>query len=502
MEKRLQELKHRLEEVTALNSVSELLYWDQSTNMPSGGAAGRARHAATVGTVAHERLTDPAIGRLLDELEPWAEKLPYDSDDAALLRIARREYDRAVKVPADFVAQLSSHTADTYQVWAAARPENDFAKVEPYLRRTLELSRQLAEYFAPYEHVADPLIDMADYGMKASTIRSLFSQLRARLVPMVEAITSQPLADDSCLHREFPEAGQIAFGRQIAREIGFDFERGRLDKSPHPFTTGFSIGDVRITTRVDEHFLGNSLFSTIHEAGHALYEQGVQQSYDGTLLAGGTSSGVHESQSRLWENVVGRSRNFWEHYYPKLRQIFPAPLAGVELETFYRAINKVERSLIRTESDEVTYNLHVMIRFDLELALLEGKLAVHDLPEAWRERYRSDLGVVPPDNRDGVMQDVHWYGGTIGGAFQGYTLGNIMCGMFYESALQAHPEIPSEIRIGKFSTLHGWLRDNIYTFGSKYTASELVERVTGGPVQVDSYINYLRRKYGELYDLA
>jgi carboxypeptidase Taq len=265
--------------------------------------------------------------------------------------------------------------------------------------------------------------------------------------------------------------------------------------------TKFSLGDVRITTRVNERDLGDALFSTLHEAGHGMYEQGINMAYEGTPLAQGTSAGVHESQSRLWENIVGRSRGFWEHYYPRLQAIFPEQLGKIPLDTFYRAINKVQRSLIRVDADEVTYNLHVMIRFDLELELLEGRLEIRDLPEAWDERYETDLGIHAPDNRDGVLQDVHWYGGLIGGAFQGYTLGNILSGLYYAQALKAHPEIPSEIGRGKFDTLHSWMRDNIYTHGSKFTADELTEKVTGGPLRIDPYIDYLRTKYGELYSL-
>jgi len=320
-------------------------------------------------------------------------------------------------------------------------------------------------------------------------------------VPVVEAITSQPPADDSCLHQRFPEPAQWAFNLEVARQIGYDFERGRLDKTHHPFMTKFSLGDVRITTRVDENFLSPALFATIHETGHALYEQGINANYEGTPLADGTSSGVHESQSRLWENRVGRSRAFWEFYYPTLQAVFPEQLGKVPLETFYRAINKVERSLIRVEADEVTYNLHVMLRFDFELAMLEGSLDVRDLPEAWRERFKADFGMVPPDDKDGAMQDVHWYFGTIGGMFQGYTLGNILGAQFYEAALKAHPEIPNEIASGLYGTLHGWLGENIYQHGSKYTASELLERITGGVLTVEPYMRYLRAKYGELYRL-
>ncbi len=501
MDAKLAELKARLQEANDLGAANAVLNWDQSTYMPPGGAAARARQSALLGRLAHEKSTDPAIGHLLDDLRPLEESRPYDDDDASLIRVTRIQYERRTKVPAAFMGAMFSHTAEAYSVWTKARPENNFALVLPYLEKTLDMSRQLADFFPGYEHIADPLIDFADYGMKASTVRAVFGELREQLTPIVHAIAAQPPADDTCLHRTFPPAQQREFFEPVIRAFGYDFERGRCDVSPHPFTTGFSIGDIRITVRYKENDLSEALFSAMHEAGHALYEQGCNPAYEATALAGGTSAGVHESQSRLWENVVGRSRGFWTHYYPQLQAVFPAQLGDVSLDTFYRAINKVQPSLIRTDADEVTYNLHVMLRFDFELALLEGKLAVRDLPEAWRERFKADLGIAPPDDRDGVLQDIHWYGGLVGGAFQGYTLGNILSAQFYRCALDAHPEIPSEVAQGKFDTLHGWLKDNIYVHGSKYTAPELIERVTGGPLRVEPYIAYLRNKYGELYAL-
>lgn len=501
LEPQFQELKDRLTEINDLNSAAAILNWDQSTYMPPGGAPARARQSATLARLAHEKFTDDAIGTLLDDLRPYEQSQPYDSDEASLIRVARREYEKAVRIPATFVAEFSSHVSTSYQVWTEARPANDFARVQPYLEKSLELSRQMADFFPGYEHVADPLIDFADYGMKASSLRPIFSELREQLVPMVQAITAQPEADDSCLRQAYPEAQQIAIGEQIIRRLGYDFDRGRQDKTHHPFMTTFSLGDVRITTRFNDHDLREGLFSTIHETGHALYEQGIRMDLDGTPLANGTSSGVHESQSRLWENIVGRSRPFWQHFYPQLQATFPEQLGEVSLDTFHRAINKVERSLIRTDADEVTYNLHVIMRFDFELALLEGKLAVRDLAEAWRERARQDLGVAPPDDRDGVLQDIHWYAGTVGGAFQGYTLGNILSAQFFDAALQAHPGIMGEIEAGEFATLHGWLKEHIYQHGAKYTAPEIIERATGGPLNTGPYLRYLRGKYGDLYQV-
>ena len=501
MEKKLARLKTRLAEIDDLHMAASLLDWDQHTYMPPGGVQARGRQLATLAKIAQEKFIAPGLGRLLDDLLPYEESLPSDSDDAALIHITRRDYDLATKVPPKFLARFNIHAADSYQAWTEARPADDFGRVLPFLEKTLDLSRQFADFFPGYEHIADPLISASDYGVKASRVRRLFADLRARLVPMVKAITSRQAADDSCLHACYPEAKQLEFVAEVVRWIGYDFDRGRIDKTHHPFMTKFSLGDVRITTRVREDFLGEALFSTLHEAGHALYEQGIDRTYEASPLGGGASSGVHESQSRTWENLVGRSRGFWEFFYPRLQAEFPDQLQGVALDRFYRAINKVERSLIRTDADEVTYTLHVMLRFDLELALLEGKLAVRDLPEVWRERFLRDFGIVPSNDRDGVLQDVHWFGGMIGGAFQGYTLGNILSAQFFSAAMAAHPEIPEEIRQGKFTTLHGWLQENLYRHGRKFTMDEIVERAAGGPLSIEPYAHYLEKKYGELYDL-
>lgn len=500
-EQKLQELKTRLLEISDLNNINALLGWDQSTYMPPGGAEARGRQSARLAQMAQEKFVDKEIGKLLDDLRSYEESLPYESDDASLIRVTRREYERALKVPPEFIGALNEHSAGAYQLWAEARPVNDFSRVRTSLEKTLEFSRQLADFFPDYEHIADPLIDFADYGMKASSVRTLFAELRENLVPIVRAITSQPPTDDSVLHKHYPETDQLSFAADVVKQLGYDFSRGRIDKAPHPFMTKFSLGDVRITTRVQEHDLGDCLFSNMHETGHAMYEQGIDRSYEGTLLAGGTSAGVHESQSRLWENIVGRSYDFWEYMYPKLQSHFPDQLKDVPLDTFYAAINKVEKSLIRTDADEVTYNLHVMLRFDFELQMLEGSLSIRDLPEAWHERFEQDFGVVPPDDKDGVLQDVHWYAGIIGGSFQGYTLGNILSAQFYRAALKAHPSIPDEMKQGRFSTLHGWLRENIYRHGSKFTAPEIIERATGSSLTIEPYINYLRTKYGALYTL-
>ncbi len=497
----LQKLKANLQEISDLQATASLLHWDQATYMPSGGATARGRQLAILKQIAHEKFINPEIGELLDKLREYEASLPEESDNASLLRITRRDYEKATNVPAKFMAEFSRHSAQSYKTWIQAKAENNFAAVVPYLEKTLEMSQEYAQFFPGYEHIADPLIDVADYGVKVTQLRQLFNQLRDKLVPIVEAICSQQNADDSFLHQHFPQQQQLDFTLKILQQMGYDLERGRQDQTHHPFMTKFSLGDVRITTRVYEDSLDQALFSTIHEMGHALYEQGINLSYEGTPLANGTSSGLHESQSRLWENLVGRSRNFWQLLYPQLQEFFPTQLGYVSLEKFYQGINKVARTLIRTDADEITYNLHVMIRFDLELQLLEGRLSVKELPEAWNQRYHDDLGIVPNSDSEGVLQDVHWYGGMIGGMFQGYTLGNLISAQIFASALKKHPEITQQIAGGNFSTLHHWLKEQIYQHGRKYNAPELIERVTGSPLSIDPFISYIKNKYGELYKL-
>jgi len=501
MNQNLTNLKTILHEVDDLQKAAAVLYWDQSTYMPAGGAAGRGQQLSTLSKVAHEKFTDAATGNLLDKLHPYADSLPVDSDDARLIRVTRRDYDKATKVPSSLLADFSAHSAATYQAWTLARPANDFETMRPFLEKTLDFSRQMANCFPGYDHIADPLIDSSDEGMKTAVIRQIFSDLRTELVPLVKAITEQPIPDDSFLYRHYSEQKQLDFGVGIAKEYGFDTKRGRQDKTHHPFMISFGHGDIRITTRVNENNFNDALFSTLHEVGHAMYEQGIRPELGRTPLADGTSSGIHESQSRLWENLIGRSYGFWQHYYPQLQATFPESLSDVSMDAFYHATNKVSKSLIRTDADEVTYNLHVMIRFDLSIQLLEGTLEVKDLPEAWNGRYQSDLGLHAPSDVDGVLQDMHWYSGMIGGQFQGYTLGNIMGSLFYNEALKAHPAIPAEVAQGKFDTLHGWLQENIYQHGRKFTANELIKRTTGSELTIAPYMAYLHDKFGKMYNL-
>jgi carboxypeptidase Taq len=516
MRKLLAELRLRLEHVADLQDAAALLSWDQATYMPPLASETRGRQLAVLARLAHEAFVDPAVGSLLNRLEPFLDSLDPDSDESRLVRVTRYDYERATRVPSDFLADLEQHGSRGYQAWIQARPADDFALVADHLERTVDFSRRYASFFEGYEHVADALIDESDRGMTVARLRPLFRELRERLVPLVEAAAEGPqegagapraegrlpgAAGRSPLLSCFPESEQIAFGEEVIRAFGFDFRRGRQDRSDHPFATTLGAGDVRITTRVKRDDLSEALFSTLHEAGHAMYEQGVDPALQGTPLASGASSGVHESQSRLWENVVGRSRQFWRHYYPLLLKRFPAQLEGVDVDRFYRAVNRVSRSLIRTDADELTYNLHVMIRFELECQLLEGTLAVADLPEEWRRRYVSDLGVASEGDRDGVLQDMHWYAGLVGGAFQGYTLGNIVSAQFYEAAVREEPGIPEEMARGGFGTLHSWLARKVWRHGRKFTPDELLLRATGEEMSIEPYLAYLRDKYAGMNPL-
>ena len=483
-----------LAEVDDLRGASSLLHWDQATYMPAGGAAARGRQLATLSRLAHEKFVHPRVGELLESLRDLESEVDPDGFEAALICVTRRDWEKAVRIPTEFEARFSEHNAISYETWTRARPDNDWNLIRPILETTLELSRELASFY-PHEHPADPLIDDSDPGFTAAQVSALFEELRAELVPLVREVTSRPPADDSMLRGCFDVRAQRQFARQVVGDFGYSFERGRIDATHHPFMTKFSLGDVRITIREDESEVSSLLLGALHEAGHGMYEQGISPIYEGTPLAAGASSGLHESQSRLWENFVGRSPAFWQHYYPRFQHAF-SRFNDVELKDFLQALNRSEKTLIRTEADELTYNLHVMIRFDLELQMLDGRLQIADLPDAWNARYRDDLGVAVPDYADGCLQDVHWFMGAIGGAFQCYTLGNILSAQFFEAATRAQPTIPDEIGRGEFGTLRDWLTGNLYRFGRAREPQQLIEGATGGPLQIGPYIDYLRGKYG------
>ena len=487
-------LNELISEIENINSAFSILSWDQNTYMPQKGIVGRGRQLATLGKIAHEKLTNPEVGKLLEQLKEYEEVVPYSSYEASLLRNVRRNYNKSVKVPSEFISEMLSHQSICYDVWIKAKEENNFKLVQPYLEKTLEYSKKYADFFQ-YSHIADPLIEDSDFGFTAEKIKEVFLKLQKDLVPFVKEVLKNPIADDSCLRQNFPIPLQEQFSKKVIEKLGYDFTRGRLDTTHHPFMTSFSHGDVRITTRYQEKYLAESIFSTIHETGHAFYELGNDIALDGTPLFGGTSSGVHESQSRLWENIVGRSYGFWEYFYPQLQTFFPDQLRSVSLKDFYSAINKVSSSLIRTDADELTYNLHVMIRFNLEIEMLEGKLKVKDLPEAWNARYLNDLGVIVPNDAVGCLQDVHWYASLIGGQFQGYTLGNIMSAQFYDSAEQSLPNLASEIKNGSFVNLKNWLEQNLHKHGKKFSGLEVLKMATKKDLTIDPYMAYLRKKF-------
>lgn len=497
-------LRERLGEIADLQSAAALLAWDQSTLMPAAATAARGRSLAALSQLVQQKLAAPELAELLTDLEPLEADLDPDSDEAALIRIARSKTEHAQRVPPSYIARRARHAAESYRLWVQARAENDFAAVVPALETTLELSREYSDFFGGYDHIADPLIKINTPAMTAAEVGRLFGALRAELVPLVQRVLEREPHDDGVLRGDFPRLQQVEFATELAARFGFDFERGRWDWTHHPFASAIAEGDVRITTRARNDRLDDGLFATLHEAGHGIYGQGAHAAgpiLDGGLgRPGGFSSAVHESQSRLWENLVGRGIDLWRYAYGSLQRRFPA-LADVDLDSFYRAINRVAPTPIRVQADELTYNLHIMLRFDLELQLLEGSLEVSDLPAAWNARYQSDLGIEPPNDADGVLQDVHWYSGTIGGVFQGYALGNILSVQFFDAALAEHPEIPQQIAAGDFSTLHGWLHRSIYRHGIRYDADELVRRICGGPIEVAPLIGYLKRKYGALYRL-
>ena len=478
--------------------------------MPAGGAGARGHQLATLRRLAHERFTAPEVGDLLEELGAAdSGGAGYDVDvDAALVRVARRDRARATLLPPEWVTAFAETTSAARESWKAARAADDFSAFAPHLRRVVELNIEKADRFrpliaeergagyAPAEADAryDALLDEFEPGASTESVTVAFDQLRAGLVPLVEEVAAQPAPDDSFLHRDFPEDEQWALGLEVARAFGYDLERGRQDRSAHPFSTALAITDVRITTRLDPQFFSPAFFGTLHETGHALYEQGISAELDRTPLADGASLGMHESQSRMWENLIGRSLPFWEHWMPQARAAFPEALSGVTPEAMYRAVNVVRPSLIRVEADELTYHLHVLLRFEIERRLLSGALDVSDVPEAWNESMRSYLGIVPPSNADGCLQDIHWSLGAIG-YFPTYTLGTLMSVQLLDAARRDSPTLDHALADGDYAPLLSWLRERIHRFGRCLTTPELLRRATGQDLDAGPWLAYASAKY-------
>jgi carboxypeptidase Taq len=500
MENELTKLKAILSEVMDLRSALAVLDWDQQVNMPQGGTAGRGHALSTLAAIEHSKFTSEEVGNLLQKLEPLYSQLPPDSDDACLFRVTRHDYEKATRVPTQWVADFTQTAAISQSTWEQAKAESDFSRFKPQLEKIVELRRQYSSFFAPYEHVYDPLLDDFEPGLKTVDVKEIFTALRPEQVALVHAISQKPQVDDSFLTVEYPEKMQWDFGVEVISHFGFDWHRGRQDKSVHPFTSGFNTGDVRITTRFLQNRVASALFGSMHEAGHGLYELGIDLALDRTPLASGASMAIHESQSRMWENLVGRSRSFWVYFYPKLQQMATDHLGNVDLETFYRGINKVEPSLVRVEADEVTYNLHIMLRLELEIALMEGSLEVKDLPEAWNTRMKEYLGVVPPDDASGVLQDVHWSAGLFG-YFPTYALGNLVSAQLWETILVDIPDLPQQFEKGTFHNLLQWLREKIHQHGAKFEPQDLIRRITGSKITPEPYLRYLKTKYSEIYGL-
>jgi len=491
-----------LGEVRDIEKATGVLYWDQQTKLPRAGTPARGNHLTTLSKLSHERLTNPEIGSLLEELKPYEESLPYDSDEASTLRVARRLYERATKLPPDLVVRMTRARVEGHRKWLEAREARDFQVFLPALESIYELTNEAVEILGYDEHPMDALVDQREPGMTVADLEKLFTELREDLVPLVEA-TGKNLdaVDDSVLHQYYDHADQLRAAEKAVRAIGFDLDdRGRMDLSVHPFTIGFSNNDVRITTRVDENFLGQSFFAALHEAGHGTYEQGYPAKFERSILGSGASGGIHESQSRLWENIVGRSRAFWEFFYPQLCEIFPEQLRDTSEDEFFRTVNKVYPSFIRVEADEVTYNLHIMIRFELEKAVFDGQLKLSNLDDAWNQKFREYLGIEPPNDLVGVLQDIHWSGG-FGAGFQSYTIGNVASVQLYERALKDLPHLEEGFARGEFAELLTWMNDNVHAHGSKFKPQELLERVTGRELDAGPYLAYIKRKFGEIYKL-
>lgn len=495
----LEEFKALIAELQDLSSTASVLGWDQQTQMPPGGSVTRANQLSTLSRIIHQKNTSERMGELLDDLEP---KLDTDeSVDGVLVRYVRRDVERRRKLPTEFVAEYTKARAISGKVWEEARAKNDFATFRPHVEKMFEYALRIAEYQGYDEHPYDALLYDFDPGLKTSEVKAVFAQLRQDTVPLVQAIAHKPDAVDyGILERDYDEAKQREFCVEVAKAFGYDFSRGRLDIAPHPFATNFSRDDVRMTTRYDRHYLPMALFGTLHETGHALYEQGTGAELSRTPLARGAWSTVHESQSRMWENLVGRSRAFWTHWFPKLQMIFPQQLEGVDAETFYELVNRVRPSLIRVEADEITYNLHIMLRFEIELGMIEGTIKASELPEVWNAKMHEYLGVMPPNDAQGVMQDVHWSEGLIG-YFPTYSLGNILSVQLLETARESLGDLEGQWARGNYAPLLGWLRENVHRYGKRELPPRLIERVTGSGLTAKPYVAYLTRKFGELYSL-
>ncbi|MCZ2115771.1 MAG: carboxypeptidase M32 [Anaerolineae bacterium] len=496
-----QKLLERVNQINDLGKAAAIMYWDREVNMPSAGSAERTAQMTTLSSLIHEMFTSDEMGELIENAAVELAGADYDSDEASLIRLLRRDYADERKLPAEYVARSAAISGQTREAWVKARAENDFPHFRPWLEKVIELCQEQAEYYGYEDEKYDALLDKYEPGMKTAEVRAIFESVKAELVPLREAIDESSVKlDDSIVHQPYDIDKQKAFARYIATALGYDFNRGHLGTVVHPFATSFSRNDARITTRWYPDFLNPSLFGVLHESGHAMYEQGTHPSLARTPLARGTSLGIHESQSRMMENIVGRSRGFWQAHFPTLQGYFPEALGNNTAEDFYRAINKTQPSFIRVEADELTYNFHIILRFELEQAMLNGDLVAADLPEAWNDKMQALLGIIPPNDSEGCLQDVHWSRPGFG-YFPTYALGNLYGTQFFETATEQNPAIIEELAQGKTNALLVWLRENIHQHGKKFTPGELVRRVTGKPLSHEAFMRYATSKFGDLYAL-
>jgi carboxypeptidase Taq len=497
----LEELMERLGTISDLGKAGALLFWDERTKMPVGGAEARADQLGTLARIGHERLISDELAALIERAGDELADADPDSDEARLVRVARRDCRKARRVPADLRAEITRTASLAERAWIKARRESDFAGFRPHFERNVELARRYLECFAPYEHPYNPLLDDYEPGMTTAELAPVLASLRDGLKPLVESLADATPPDDACLHGDFPIAGQRELCATVLGGLPIPEDERRLDETVHPFAASISPTDLRITTRYDEGYLGTALWSVLHEAGHAMYENGVAPELARTCLGHGLSLGFHESQSRLWENWVGRSRPFLGHLLPTISEAFPDAFAAVDAEALYRAANRVQPSLIRVEADEVTYNLHIVLRFELEVAIFTGELDVPDLPEAWNARMRDYLGVEVPDDAAGVLQDVHWAGGSFG-YFPTYALGNVIAAQLWELVEAEIPEIGDLLGRGELVPLREWLRERLHRHGAKFEPAEMIERLTAGPLDTAPLLRQLEAKYAGLYARA
>jgi carboxypeptidase Taq len=498
-EAKYKELRGRLAEIADLGKTISLLGWDQQVMMPPGGAAVRAEQLGTVGRIAHQKFIDPAVGSLIDDLRGWAEQHEYDSTEASLVRVAAKDWEKASKVSPDLRAEMSRSAALANPVWVEARKTNDFKSFLPVLRKNLDLRKRYIECFEVDDEPYDIVLDDYERGMRTKEVRRIFDYLKEHQAPLVKEVAAR--GESETRVHNFAIEPQKVFELEVLREFGFTEDAWRLDPTVHPFASGTGVTDIRITTRYFTEHLGG-LFGTMHEFGHGLYENQVDPSLERTPLARGVSLGMHESQSRMWENLVGRSQPFWRRFFPRLQELQPDALAGYDVERWYREVNTVEPTLIRVEADETTYNLHIILRFELEQAMLADEFPLEQLPEEWNRRIWDYLGIEVPNDTEGVLQDVHWSGGSIG-YFPTYALGNLISAQIWEKITAEVPGLEEGFEQGEFGPLRDWLRENLHRHGRKFSPRETLELVSGS-AEIDPapYVRYLREKLAPIYGIA